>query len=73
MRCRYTINFSDFTPFYKTDLPLFIASIDVISKENREKIVWGIKEVSDLPSFKSMILQLLKDIRIYLNCYLSVC
>lgn len=65
---RYTINFSDFSTFYKNDLPLFISSIESISKENKDTIIWGIKEVNDMPSFQMMILRLLKDLRIYSNC-----
>lgn len=67
------MNVSDFSLFYKTILPMFISSIDSISKEDKEKIVWGIKEVNDMPSFQTMILRLLQDLRIYSNCLLSVC
>lgn len=69
----YTINFTDFTVFFEADLPTFINSLPMIPKESKEKLVWGIRPVTDMPSFQSSVQKLLKDIRIYSNCELGVC
>ena len=64
----YTINFADFSAFFESDLPCFVNSLTYIPKESREKVLWGIRPVTDMPSFQSSIQKLLKDIRIYSNC-----
>ena len=64
---RYTINFSDFAPFYRTDLPLFLESVPGLQKENRERLLWGGETVTDMPSFQSFIRKMMKDIHIYSN------
>lgn len=67
VECRYTINFSDFAPFYRTDLPLFLDSLAGLQKENRERLLWEGETVTDMPSFQSFIRKLMKDIHIYSN------
>ena len=64
----YTVNFSDFSAFFESDLPYFVNSLTSIPKESRDKVLWEIRPVTDMPSFQSFIQKLLKDIRIYSNC-----
>ncbi|KAK8802514.1 hypothetical protein WA171_006193 [Blastocystis sp. BT1] len=64
----YTVNFSDFSPFFETDIPLFLNSLNGLSKENKEKLAWNITTVTDMPSFQLLIQRLMKDIRIYSSC-----
>ena len=62
---RYTINFSDFTPFYEMDLPMFLNTVPGLTVEMKERIARNVNSVSDMPSFQLLIQRLIKDIRIY--------